>query len=120
MMQSEPINDRCDSGQDANNPDARLPAPIEQPSDSDVELDDSGYGPYDWDYSRTIVLREQKGVAVYTNSFDEIVIRAQEKFIGDGDQFVFIARANLAALISALVALLPDDAPPQRRKAVRT
>jgi hypothetical protein len=126
MMQSQLILDACDSGQDADNPDgaaSALPAPVAQsvdPFDVDLASDESGRGPFDWDYSNAVVIQSQPGVAVYVSGLNQIIIRGQSQFVGESDQFVVVNKSNLKALIDALTALLPDTAAAQHKKAAQS
>jgi hypothetical protein len=57
---------------------------------------------FDWKDTESILIPEQPQIAVYANPFDQVVIRSRGDGYWEEDQWVFISRPNLPALISRL------------------
>jgi hypothetical protein len=57
--------------------------------------------------SESLVLPSQPAIAVYTNRYDQIVIRQEANGYGDEDKFVFICPQHLDTLIVRLRKFVP-------------
>jgi hypothetical protein len=57
--------------------------------------------------SESLLLPSQPAIAVYTNRYDQIVIRQEREWNEDGDHFVFVCPQHLDALIVRLRKYLP-------------
>lgn len=55
---------------------------------------------FDWSKDPEVVFREQRGTAIYSNKFGEIVIR--QHLYPDEDAFIYVGPAHLAAFIARL------------------
>lgn len=68
----------------------------------------------DWDWNSdeakdSMAVESVRGVAVYTNAQDQVVIRQEAFGLGDEDQVIVLPRAAIEALILALqVEIQPD------------
>ncbi len=66
---------------------------------------------FDWSKtdSDTVVVPSVRGVAVYENDRDDVVIRQEAGSLDGDDDFVIIPRAFVPALIKALQAVVEEN-----------
>lgn len=64
-------------------------------------LAEAGPDEFDWDNDESVVLREQRGTAVYRNKAGEIVIRQKGPW-PDDDSFLYISPENEVAFMEGM------------------
>ena len=98
-----PEVDSVNDQHDLLTPAAEIPAPRNSPTTRPLSF--GGPEPtdrFDWNEDNSVCISEQPATAIYTNRWDQIVIRQQARWDEEEDRIILISRANIEHFISML------------------
>jgi hypothetical protein len=71
-------------------------------------MDDQSANVFNWNDTKSVVVRQQDAVAVYANPEDDLVIRRRQAWDEEDDVFIIISRQHVRTVIAAMERVLKE------------